>query len=79
MIKTISKISKDYETKEFFQDNIQEDVVDFMWFLLNYNACKTLMTIHETRQFLVNDISDANTFEHVQDVGDTYVVSTIYK
>ena len=37
MIRTISKVPKNFKSKERFQDSVQEDAVEFMDFLLKYN------------------------------------------
>ena len=78
MIRTISKIPKDYTTKEYFLDTLQEDAVEFMDFLLKYNPWEPFMTVHETRRFLVNDISDATSFECIKDVDDPNVYPLIH-
>ena len=77
MIRTISKVPKNFKSKERFQDSVQEDAVEFMDFLLKYNPWESLMTVHEIKQFLVKATIDTTSFEYIKDVDDPYVYGLI--
>ena len=76
MIKTIEKIPKRYKCKDKekkFKLHNEEDVSEFMCFLLNYHPWEAVMTIHKNKQVLLSD----NEFQFMQDVGDNLVYPII--
>ena len=45
MIRTITKITKEYQTKDYFRANLEEDAAEFMCFLLNHHPWEAFMSI----------------------------------
>ena len=74
MIRTITKITKEYQTKDYFRANLEEDAAEFMCFLLNHHPWEAFMSVHNTIQVLVG----ANkSIDYLKNVGEPIVYPII--